>query len=111
MFTFAGYVYGYWLCLFTNNLGSECQTRSVRYPTDTPLASYNTRRRAVSDRLTNHNVAQVTVVVISVYNLWKHKYGSDLDVFNALAIFPASTSTNSDNQSNYDPWLVPGLSV
>jgi hypothetical protein len=62
------------------------------YP-DTKMASNNTQRRAVSDCLTKHNLADVCdlIVLISVDSLWRYEYGSDLDIFSALAIFPTST--------------------
>jgi hypothetical protein len=60
---------------------------------DTYMASDNTQCSAVGYRLTKHNLADVRdpMVLISVDNLWKYKYGSDLAIFPALAIFPSST--------------------
>jgi hypothetical protein len=57
------------------------------------MASDNTQCRADGDCLTKHNLADVCdlMVLISVDNLWKYEYGSDLAIFPALAISPSST--------------------
>jgi hypothetical protein len=57
------------------------------------MASDNTQCRAVGDCLTKHNLTDVcdVMVSISVDNLWKYEYGSDLAIFPALATLPTST--------------------
>jgi hypothetical protein len=70
-------------------LDARCFLRSpVTY-----MTSDNTQRRAVGDRLTKHNLADVyyLLVLISVDSLWNDEYGSDLAIFPTLITFPSST--------------------
>jgi hypothetical protein len=41
------------------------------------------------------------MVLISVDNLWKYEYGSDLAIFPALAIFLSSTLPQYGNKTTY----------
>jgi hypothetical protein len=56
------------------------------------MASDNKQCLTIGDCLTKHKLADVCdiMVLISVQNLWKYEYGSDLAIFPALAIFSSS---------------------